>query len=266
MADEKLSGLKEQVYKDPRPASYFAKYYERARTREPDWVYEVVRMVTTIYGFLFFRARGIAADNVPTSGSVIIAPNHFSFMDHFFAGMFIRRRIRFMAKSQLFKPPMQWVYSHGGVFPVRRGLRDTESIATAEGILQRGGCLAMYPEAGRSRTGKLADAAKPGIGRLVLETGAPVVPVAIHGSHKVRNWKKVQFPKITVQYGEPLTFPKEVAATRDRQQEVADVIFSHIKQLHADLAEHGRKSIAQRVREQQRALRRGERTGTAPAA
>lgn len=263
MADEKLSGLKEQVYKDPRPASYFTKYYERARTREPDWVYEIVRLVTTIYGFCFFRARGIAADNVPVDGSVIIAPNHFSFMDHFFAGMFIRRRIRFMAKSQLFRPPMQWVYSHGGVFPVRRGLRDHESIATAEGILKRGGCLAMYPEAGRSRSGKLADAAKPGIGRLVLETGTPVVPVAIHGSHKVRNWKKLQFPKITVQYGEPLTFPKEVAATRERQQEVADVIFAHIKELHAGLTEHGRRSIAQRVREQQRALRRGKHTAPA---
>jgi 1-acyl-sn-glycerol-3-phosphate acyltransferase len=264
MADEKLSGLKEQVYKDPRPASYFTKYYERARTREPDWVYEMVRMTTTIYGYVFFRARGIAADNVPTSGSVIIAPNHFSFMDHFFAGMFVRRRIRFMAKSQLFTPPMQWIYSHGGVFPVRRGLRDTESIATAEGILQNGGCLAMYPEAGRSRTGKLADAAKPGIGRLVLETGVPVVPVAIFGSHKVRNWKKLQFPKITVQYGEPLAFPKEAGASRERQQEVADEIFAHIKVLHAELTEHGRKSIAQRVREQQRALRR--RKSTAPAA
>jgi 1-acyl-sn-glycerol-3-phosphate acyltransferase len=264
MAHEKLSGLKEQVYKDPRPASYFTKYYERARTREPDWVYEVVRVLTTIYGFLFFRVRGIAADNVPTSGPVIVAPNHFSFMDHFFAGMFIRRRIRFMAKSQLFTRPMQWIYSHGGVFPVRRGQRDLEAIATAEAILQRGGCLAMYPEAGRSRTGKLADAAKPGIGRLVLETGAPVVPVAIFGSHRVRNWKKLHFPKVTVQYGEPLSFPTEANASRERQQEVANEIFAHITELHAGLAEHGRKGIAQRVREQQRALRRGK--SAAPAA
>jgi 1-acyl-sn-glycerol-3-phosphate acyltransferase len=263
MADEKLSGLKEQVYKDPRPASYFTKYYDRARTREPDWVYEVVRMITTIYGFVFFRARGIAADNVPTSGSVIIAPNHFSFMDHFFTGMFIRRRVRFMAKSQLFTRPMQSVYSHGGVFPVRRGQRDEEAIATAEGILERGGCLAMYPEAGRSRTGKLAAAAKPGIGRLVLQTGTPVVPVAIFGSHKVRNWKKLQFPKITVQYGEPLSFPREVDASRERQQEVADAIFARITEMHAALHEHGRKGIAQRVREQQRALRRSKRAPTA---
>ncbi len=265
MADEKLSGLKEQVYKDPRPASYFTRFHERARTREPDWVYELVRIITTIYGFAFFRARGIAADHVPPTGAVILAPNHFSFMDHFFAGMFIRRRVRFMAKSQLFSPPLEWVYTHGGVFPVRRGARDEEAFITAEGILARGGCLAMYPEAGRSRTGKLADSAKPGIGRLALETGAPVVPIAIFGSHKVRNWKRLQFPKITVQYGEPMTFPREVDPSRARQQEIADAIFAEIKALHAGLEQHGRRGIAQRVREQQRALRRAKRP-PAPAA
>src|SRR4051812_35666236 len=216
--------MKAQVYVDERPKEYFDRFHERGRTREPDWVYEAVRSLTLLYSWSFFRARSISTDKVPPTGPVILAPNHFSFMDHFFVGGSIRRKVRFMAKSQLFKPPMQWVYSHGGVFPVRRGLRDAASLATAEGILKRGGCLAMYPEAGRSRTGKLADAAKPGIGRLVLETGAPVVPVAIHGSHRVRNWKKLQFPKITVQYGEPLTFPQEADTTRDRQQEVADVI------------------------------------------
>jgi 1-acyl-sn-glycerol-3-phosphate acyltransferase len=263
MADEKLSGLKEQVYKDPRPKEHFDRFHARSRTKEPDFVYEIVRMLTTIYGYIAFRCRGIGADNVPASGPVIVAPNHFSFMDHFLVGMFVRRKIRFMAKSQLFVPPMQWIYTHGGVFPVRRGARDEEAFITAEGILERGGTVAMYPEAGRSRTGKLAEQAKPGIGRLVLQTGATVVPVAIFGSHKVRNWKKLQFPKVTVQYGEPMRFPKEANASRERQQEVADAVFEQIKALHAGLEQHGRKGIAQRVREQQRALRRGKGRSTA---
>jgi 1-acyl-sn-glycerol-3-phosphate acyltransferase len=265
MADEKLSHLKEQVYRDHRPKEHFDRFHERARTREPDYVYELVRCITTIWGYLAFRTRGIGADNVPVSGRVILAPNHFSFMDHFLVGMFIRRRIRFMAKSQLFSPPMQWVYTHGGVFPVRRGARDEEAFVTAELILGREGCMAMYPEAGRSRTGKLAERAKPGIGRLALTTGTPVVPVAIFGSHKVRNWKKLQFPKVTVQYGEPMTFPLEADPSRERQQEVADEIFARIQELHAGLEQHGRKGIAQRVREQQRALRRAKRRRTAPA-
>ncbi|UGS38158.1 lysophospholipid acyltransferase family protein [Capillimicrobium parvum] len=265
MTDEKLSGLKEQVYRDPRPKEYFDRFHERARTREPDYVYELVRTLTTIWGYTAFRARAIGADNVPASGSVIIAPNHFSFMDHFLCGMFVRRRIRFMAKSQLFTPPMQWIYTHGGVFPVRRGARDEDAFLTAEGILENGGCIAMYPEAGRSRTGKLADQAKPGIGRLALTSGAPVVPVAIFGSHRVRNWKKLQFPKVTVQYGEPVAFPVEADPSRERQQEVADEIFARIKELHAGLEQHGRRGIAQRVRDQQRALRRSKRGSAAPA-
>jgi len=257
---EELVEMKEQVYKDPRPAEHFDRFHERTRTRDPDSVYEAVRVVTTLWGYVAFRARCIGAGNVPAGGKVIIAPNHFSFMDHFLVGMFIRRRIRFMAKSQLFSGPLQWIYTHGGVFPVRRGARDEEAFKTAGIVLERGGCVTMYPEAGRSRTGKLSDRAKPGIGRLALETGAPVVPVAIFGSSKVRNWKRLQFPKVVVQYGEPLTFPQEAAPSRERQQEVADEVFAHIKQLYAGLEEHGRKGIAARLREQRRALRRADRT------
>jgi 1-acyl-sn-glycerol-3-phosphate acyltransferase len=261
MADEeKLVAMKEQVYKDPRPAEHFTQFHEEARSpKRPDLVYEVVRVLVTIYGYILFRANCLAASHVPPAGKVIIAPNHFSFMDHFLVGMFIRRRVRFMAKSQLFKPPMQWIYRHGGVFPVRRGARDEEAFITAEGILARDGCVVMYPEAGRSRTGKLSERARPGIGRLALESGAPVVPVAIHGSAKIRNWKKLQFPKAVVQYGEPVTFPREENPSRERQQEVADEIFGRIKEMYAALDEHGRKGIAARLREQRRALRRAKR-------
>src|ERR671933_2706430 len=114
-----LAPMKAQVYKDPRPKEYFDRFHERARTREPDYAYEATRVLTTLYSWLFFRTRGLAADKVPGSGAVILAPNHFSFMDHFFLGVPIRRKVRFMAKSQLFTKPMQWVYSPGGVFPVR---------------------------------------------------------------------------------------------------------------------------------------------------
>src|ERR1700732_5344359 len=110
-----------------------------------------------------------------------------------------------MAKSQLFKPGlMQFIYTHGGVFPVRRGARDEETFITAERILSRGGTVAMYCEGGRSRTGKLSEQAKRGIGRLALESGAAVVPIAVHGSSHIRNWKRLRFPRVTVQYGDPI--------------------------------------------------------------
>ena len=124
-----------------------------------------------------------------------------------------------MAKSQLFARPMQWVYTHGGVFPVRRGYRDEEAFITANSILERGGLIVMYCEGGRSRTGKLSEQPKRGIGRLALESGATIVPAAIHGSSKVRNWKRLQFPKVTVQYGEPMRW--EAVEEPDRRPAAA---------------------------------------------
>jgi 1-acyl-sn-glycerol-3-phosphate acyltransferase len=263
MSEEQLASMKRQVYRDERPAEHFDRFHARVRAREPDWVYELVRILVTVYGYLFFRARGISAENVPATGPLILAPNHFSFMDHFFVGMFIRRRVQFMGKSQLFKPPLQFIYTHGGVFPVRRGYRDEEVFKTADTILERGGTIVMYCEGGRSRTGKLSDKAKRGIGRLALDSGAPVVPVAIHGSSKVRNWKRLQFPKVTVQYGEPFRFERVENATREQQQAAADEIFGEIKELYAGLDAVGRKGMIQRVREQRRAERRARPTATA---
>ena len=173
--------------------------------------------------------RGIDAELVPPSGAVILAPNHSSFMDHFLIGASIRRKVQFMAKSQLFKPPMQFIYTHGGVFPVRRGHRDEETFITALTVLDGGGCVAMYCEGGRSRTGRIGDTARPGIGRLALESGAPIVPIAVHGSSRVRNWRRLQFPKVTVQYGEPFRYERIAEPTRDQQQAVADAILGEIR-------------------------------------
>ncbi len=259
MSDE-LAPMKAQVYKDPRPAEYFAPFHERSRTREPDAVYELVRTLTALYAWTVFRARAISSDNVPPAGPVILAPNHFSFMDHFFLAVFLRRKVRFMAKSQLFSGGiLEWIYTHGGVFPVRRGHQDTEAFVTAESILEREGTVAMYCEGGRSRTGELQPRARPGIGRLALQSGAPVVPVAIYGSQSVRNWKRLSFPKVTIHYGELVSYAQNPDPSREEQQAVADDIFARIKELYAGLEEHGRRGIVQRVR--------AERRGTArPAA
>jgi 1-acyl-sn-glycerol-3-phosphate acyltransferase len=256
---EKLTAIKEQVYKDPRPKEHFDRFHERSRTREPNWVYEAVRLVTSVYAWIFFRTRAINPEHVPHDGPVILAPNHFSFMDHFFLGASIRRKVRFMAKSQLFKPPMQWIYSPGGVFPVRRGYADEEAFITANGILERGGCIAMYSEGGRSRSGKLGDNVRRGIGRLALESGAAIVPVAIHGSSRVRNWKRLQFPKVTVLYGDPIRWERMAEPTPEQQQQVANEIFSEIRALYAQLDSLGRSGVLRQVRELRRAARRRAR-------
>jgi 1-acyl-sn-glycerol-3-phosphate acyltransferase len=240
--------LKPQVYKDERPKEYFDRFHERVRSRRPDVIYELARMLVVPFSLLAFRARGFATENVP-NGPVILAPNHASFMDHFFSGMFVRRRVQFMGKSQLFQRPAQFIFSHGGVFPVRRGHHDEEAFITAFEVLRRGGAVVMYCEGGRSRSGKIAEKAKPGIGRLALEAGVPVVPIAILGSNRARNWKRLQFPRVTVQFGDPFRFPVVESASREQQQRAADYILERIRELHAQLEQLGHKGALRAARE-----------------
>ena len=168
MSEPELVELKEQQYKDARTKEDFDRFHERTRTREPDFIYEVVRILTSLMAWVFFRVSSTHAERVPAVGPVILAPNHFSFLDHFFLGSALRRKVHFMAKSQLFKPPMPFIYTHGGVFPVRRGVADEDAFTTALAVLERGDTMAMYAEGGRSRTGEPAKKAKRGIGRLAL--------------------------------------------------------------------------------------------------
>ena len=148
---------------------------------------------------------------------------------------------------------------------MRRGARDEEVFITARAILARGGAITMYCEGGRSRTGKLSEKAKPGIGRLALETGAPIVPIAIYGSSKVRNWKRLQFPKVTIQYGEPMRWEPIENPTREQQQAVADQVLAGDPPplRRASRSTAGGASCAA-LREQRRA-RRGAPKGAAVA-
>ena len=248
MAQVNPKDMKPQVYKDSRPAEMFGQYHRSAR-RGVGWIYDFVRAILTIPTILIYRARAIGVENVPTSGPVILAPNHFSQWDHFFAAVYLQRKVQFMAKSQLFKnPAIKYIFKHGGVFPVRRGHHDDEAFVTANAILDRGGTMLMYAEGGRSRSGDLGQP-KRGIGKIALESGVPVIPVSIHGSAHVRGWRRLRFPKVTIQYGEPLTFPVQADPTREEQQRVANQIFDRVRAMYVDLEENGRRDVLKRLRE-----------------
>jgi len=245
-----MAEIKPQVYKDPRPAEEFTRYHEWARTHAAGWIYDLCRLLVTPIALVLYRCWPIAPDNVPVSGPVILAPNHFSNFDHFIAGVFLRRRIRFMAKSQLFGHSriLTYIFRVGGVFPVRRGHHDEEAFITAHAILDRGGCVLVYAEGRRSRTGRLGEP-RPGVGRLALESGLPVVPVAIHGSATIRRWRKLRFPKVTVQYGEPMSFESVANPTREQQLAAATRIFDRVREMYAALDQKGRRGVARALRE-----------------
>jgi 1-acyl-sn-glycerol-3-phosphate acyltransferase len=250
--------VKAQVYKDPRPAEHFTRFHDRTRGRRPDLAYEAVRIVLTPYLLLFYRARCIDSHNVPAEGPVIIAPNHFSFLDHFFVAVYLRRKVHFMAKSQLFQRPMQFIYTHGGVFPVRRGHADEEAFKTAHAVLARGDIVVMYAEAGRSRSGEL-NKPRHGLGRLALESGAPVVATAIAGTERVRNWRRLQFPKVTVQFAEPVRFEQVAEPTRDQAQAASEIVFERVRVIHGRLRKEGRRRAVQAARAARRAAQAAAR-------
>jgi 1-acyl-sn-glycerol-3-phosphate acyltransferase len=149
-----------------------------------------------------------------------------------------------MAKSQLFRPPLlDFILTHGGTFPVRRGQQDEEAFITAHSILDRGGTVLMYAEGGRSRSKRLGKP-RPGLGRLVLESGVPVVPIAIHGSQHMREAKRgVISPKVTVHYGEPIAFEQIEHPTREQAQAVAAEVFGHVKETYEALNAQGRCGV-----------------------
>jgi 1-acyl-sn-glycerol-3-phosphate acyltransferase len=242
-----MAEMKPQVYRDPRPADYFTQFHEAAR-QGVGWTYPLARLILSIPTVLIYRVRAIGVQNVPRSGPLVLAPNHFSQMDHFFSAVYLRRRVRFMAKSQLFGPPvLTYIFKHGGVFPVRRGDRDEEAFRTAYALLEQGEMLLVYAEGGRSRSRNLGEP-RPGIGRIALESGVPIVPVAIHGSAGVRSWKRLRFPQVTVQYGAPLSFARESSPPRQRQLEVAAEVFDRVRAMYARLEEQGRRSVIRTVR------------------
>jgi 1-acyl-sn-glycerol-3-phosphate acyltransferase len=226
-----MGEMKPQVYKDPRPAEYFDQFHVAAR-KGVGWTYTFARLVLTLPTWLIWRVRATGLENVPKEGPLVLAPNHFSQMDHFFIGLYLRRKIRFMAKSQLFGPPiLTYIYKHGGVFPVRRGHHDEEAFKTVHQLLDQGEMLLVYAEGGRMRSQQLGEP-KPGIGRIALESGVPIVPVAIKGSERARQWMSFRFPRVTVRFGEPVSFPVEEAPERERQMEIASEIFGRVRGLY----------------------------------
>jgi 1-acyl-sn-glycerol-3-phosphate acyltransferase len=231
-----MAEINPQVYVDPRSPEDLARFHEWARSHQPGWTYAAIRVLLTPVALTLYRTRAVGTGNVPAAGAFILAPNHFSNMDHFFCCVFLRRQIRFMSKSQFFgnNPVLSYLFRVSGHFPVRRGHNDEEAFVTAHSILARGGGVGIYAEGGRSRSGGLGEP-RPGIGRLALESGVPVVPVAIHGSSSVREWRRGRFPRVSVSYGEPLRFERRPAPDRTAQLAAARQIFDRVRRLYDEL-------------------------------
>jgi 1-acyl-sn-glycerol-3-phosphate acyltransferase len=209
-----------------RRAPDYAALHERARRKGVNpIVYWLVRAILQPFFHLYFRLSRIGREHVPQSGPVIYASNHRSFLDPFVIGTIARRPIYYVAKKELFANRfVGWLLNALGAFPVNRGASDKEMLDTAKAILERGDSILMFPEGTRIRPGSLGKP-KRGAGRLVLETGAPVVPVAVIGTENVRKGFFFRPHKVRIRIGPPITFPRAEHPSRELAAAVTDRIW-----------------------------------------
>jgi 1-acyl-sn-glycerol-3-phosphate acyltransferase len=164
---------------------------------------------------VLFRPKVTGLRNVPTLGPVIIASNHLSFSDSIFMPLVVPRKVTFLAKSEYFTSPglkgfLKKITFHAlGQVPVDRsgGRRSEAAIDTGLQVLAEGDCIGIYPEGTRSPDGRLYKG-RTGIARLVIESGAPVVPVAMFNTDKIQPTGRVipKLRQVAMVFGEPMDF------------------------------------------------------------
>ncbi|MCU0312845.1 MAG: 1-acyl-sn-glycerol-3-phosphate acyltransferase [Solirubrobacteraceae bacterium] len=187
---------------------------ERARTRGVNRVLlRLARLTMTPFFRVWFRLGRIGREHLPKDGPLILAANHRSFLDPFVIGAMVDRPIYFVAKKELFTKPglygrlASWFISSLGAFPIDRGTGDADSMRTAREILERGDAVMIFPEGTRVRPGPLGHPRR-GVGRLALETGAAVAPVAVIGTETIRRGWRIRPHRVTIRAGRALRFPQ----------------------------------------------------------
>ena len=216
-------------------------------------MYAFVRAVLLPLLKLLFRWRREGADNIPTSGPVIVACNHISYFDPLCHAYMIDRsgrKCRFFAKAELWRNPfLKLVLTHAHQIPVERGSGETGPVEKAIEWIGKGELVVIYPEATITTNPDLTPMqGKTGVGRVALATGAPVVPIAVWGSHWVRPKKRKPVMKwrrlISLKAGKPMTFedlkdrdPAEAA--REATDRVMAELDRMVRELHKSYPEGG---------------------------
>jgi 1-acyl-sn-glycerol-3-phosphate acyltransferase len=227
---------------------------------------------------LVFRPHVEGAEHVPASGPAILASNHLSYADWLFMPLTLPRRVTFVAKAEYFTSPgikgwfQKKFFSGAGQVPIdRSGASAAEgALASARAILEDGDLFGIYPEGTRSHDGRLYRG-KTGVARLALETGVPVIPIAVLGTNVVAppGKKFGTFTRPGVRFGEPLDFSRYEGMENDRYilRAITDEIMYEIMQLsgqeYVDLYATMAKELSQKSAAE---AKRAEREAAAAAA
>ena len=177
--------------------------------------YGILRAFLTPFLMLLFRPKVKGLRHVPATGPVIIASNHLSFSDSIFMPLVVPRKVTFLAKSEYFTSPgpkgllKKLTFIALGQVPVDRsgGRRSEAALITGLKVLGEGKCLGIYPEGTRSPDGRLYKG-RTGIARLAIESGCPVIPVAMFNTEKIQPTGTVipKVMRVKMYFGEPMYF------------------------------------------------------------
>lgn len=192
-------------------------------------MYKILQTVLYYFFTVFFRFKIIGAENIPTSGGVVIAANHRSLWDPPVLSAACIRSINFMAKEELFSiSALKWLIARLKAFPVRRGTADRTAIKYAINLLKNGEILGVFPEGTRSKTEELGKP-EPGIAMIVMKAGVPIIPAAIIGTNKVGKADCI-FPQFIVKFGKPIIINEE-KTDKEMMNKVSTTIMEEISYL-----------------------------------
>lgn len=184
---------------------------------------------------VLFQLDTEGLENIPDDGPAILASNHTSSLDHYLLPAVVKRQITFIAKKELFENKvLGFLLKKWGQIPINRGAGDNSAIDSALAILKKGELFGIYPEGTRTRDGKLHKG-HIGVARIAVESGAPVIPVAMIGLYDILPRGKVlpKFQKARIKIGKPMDFSKYDTETTDRAtfEKMTDQIMQEIGKL-----------------------------------
>lgn len=200
-------------------------------------LYLLARVFMTPFFLVYFRYARAGREHGHVKGGLIVASNHRSFLDPFAIGGALpwRRPMNYVAKVELFERRWQgWLLSRLGAFPIRRNESDEDAMETARLVVERGGTVCIFPEGTRIRSGSLAEPRR-GVGRLALQTGAPVIPTAVLGTETVRRGWRIRPHKVKVRLGKAMTFPRAIEPSRGLASIVTARIWPNVELQWEDL-------------------------------
>ena len=185
-----------------------------------DAVWRVGRFTVQPLVKLVVPLRVYGVDRVPRQGGVVLAFNHFSWIDPPAFGAACPRTIHYMAKVEAHRVPGLGQLIRGfGAFSVRRGESDRDAVRLMRQVVQDGHALGLFAEGTRQRTG-VPGAVQPGAAMVAIQEGVPIVPAAIHGS---QTWRIGNRHPVSVAWGEPFTLEGLLRGGRGYREGSAEI-------------------------------------------